>query len=91
MFAGIAHERIDSVYQISTGHSLVEEKLTILSAGVPFEYAIPFFYVLAVELCHINIERQPKDQVATERFDAFMMLLLIVRIPHCSLLRTPFT
>jgi hypothetical protein len=63
---------MDSVYQITAGHSPVEEKIAILSAGVPFEYAIPYFDVLAVVLRQIKVERQLKDQIATERFDAFI-------------------
>ena len=62
------------MYQITAGHALGpgEEKIAILSVGVPFEYAIPYFDVLAVELCQIKVERQLKDQVTTERFDAFI-------------------
>ena len=62
------------MYQITAGHGLGpgEEKIAILSVGVPFEYAIPYFDVLAVELRQIKVERQLKDQVTTERFDAFI-------------------
>ena len=49
-----------------------EEKVAVLSAGVPFEYAIPYFDILAIKLQQIKVERQLKDQVATERFDAFI-------------------
>lgn len=65
---------MDCVYQITAGHGLGpgEEKIAILSVGVPFEYAIPYFDVLAVELRQIKVERQLKDQVTTERFDAFI-------------------
>ena len=64
------------MYQITAGHALGpgEEKIAILSVDVPlnFEYAIPYFDVLAVELCQIKVETQLKDQVTTERFDAFI-------------------
>ena len=64
---------MDCVYQITAGHSLGPgEEIAILSVGVSFEYGIPYFDVLAVELHQIKVERQLKDQVTTKRFDAFI-------------------
>ena len=62
--------KMDCVYQITTGRSGLEEKVAVLSVGMAFEYVLPFFDVLAVELRQVQIERQLND--ATERFDAFI-------------------
>ena len=49
---------MDSVHEISAGHSaLMEEKVVIISAGIPFKYPIPYFDILAVELWQIKLER----------------------------------
>lgn len=61
---------MDSVHEISAGHSaLDEEKVAIISAGVPFQYPIPYFDVLAVELLQIKLER---GLFPPERYDAFI-------------------
>ena len=57
---------MDSVREISAGHSaLDEEKVAIISAGVPFQYPIPYFDVLAVELRQIKL-------FPPEHYDAFI-------------------
>ena len=61
---------MDSVREISSGHSaLDEEKVAIISAGVPFQYPIPYFDVLAVELRQIKLEW---GLFPPEHYDAFI-------------------
>ena len=62
---------MDSVQEISTGHSAVmEEKVVIIFAGVLFQYPIPYFDVPGVELRQIKLER---DLFPPERYDALII------------------